>query len=626
MTTIYTSRLFYFFLSTFVLALGSLHADSIEFGQDLTASIDNIGDTKQYAFEAEEGDRILIRMRGNKNGVDACVSLLDPNGLEVGAECGTSLSEIRATIAISGTYKILAHDQKHNDTGDFGLTLEQLNAPSYASALGCAQSVVADLPSNGAAQMYRMDLAEGDLIRLIVQGGDAGIEPILELFDATGEKLTTSERDKGRAEITTFQVPAKGAYYLLMTDENGNDTGEFELGLQFLNRTDCSLTIDCSASIPASLTSQVEADVYRFKGAVGENIVISMRSDNDNIEPLLQLYNEQGELLASDAPTFGKASIENFAIDAEGMYTIVVSDQRYNDTGDYSFSFLKLNSVDCATKIDCNGVLKASLDERAEVDTYVFEGTEGDRLLAFMRGEVKGIESDLQLYDAQGTLVASSEARGRLARLGAFTLPSTGLYTLLAKDGNGNDTGNYFLTMRYVNEPDCRIELGCDNNGQTQRLSSLAAADLYTFEAFEAGEKANIFLEELEEHLEPYMELYDPNGRRLLSNDGREAVAFENVKLEEVGIYTLIVMDYEGNDLADYKLTIENAQTADCPEPEPIKYCEAKGTNTDYEWIEQIDVGGISNASGNDNGYGDYTSLSTTLASNQYHLVSLLPG
>ncbi|WP_435262465.1 endonuclease [Tenacibaculum sp. nBUS_03] len=40
----------------------------------------------------------------------------------------------------------------------------------------------------------------------------------------------------------------------------------------------------------------------------------------------------------------------------------------------------------------------------------------------------------------------------------------------------------------------------------------------------------------------------------------------------------------------------------------PINYCDSKGNNASYEFIDNVAIGGISNTTGNNNGYADFTS------------------
>jgi len=56
-----------------------------------------------------------------------------------------------------------------------------------------------------------------------------------------------------------------------------------------------------------------------------------------------------------------------------------------------------------------------------------------------------------------------------------------------------------------------------------------------------------------------------------------------------------------------------------------ITYCTTSGT-TSYEYINKIVLGSINNTSGNNSGYADYTSLSTTLAAGSTYSISMTPG
>ncbi len=56
-----------------------------------------------------------------------------------------------------------------------------------------------------------------------------------------------------------------------------------------------------------------------------------------------------------------------------------------------------------------------------------------------------------------------------------------------------------------------------------------------------------------------------------------------------------------------------------------ITYCASKGTTT-YEYINKVVLGTISNTSGNNSGYGNYTALSTALTAGSAYTITLTPG
>jgi hypothetical protein len=62
------------------------------------------------------------------------------------------------------------------------------------------------------------------------------------------------------------------------------------------------------------------------------------------------------------------------------------------------------------------------------------------------------------------------------------------------------------------------------------------------------------------------------------------------------------------------------------PPPPPPAYCGANGSNSSYEWINKVVLGSINNTSGNNSGYGNYTSLSTNLTAGSTYTINLTPG
>lgn len=57
-----------------------------------------------------------------------------------------------------------------------------------------------------------------------------------------------------------------------------------------------------------------------------------------------------------------------------------------------------------------------------------------------------------------------------------------------------------------------------------------------------------------------------------------------------------------------------------------VTYCTSSGNNTTYEWIDMVQLGSISNSTGADGGYGDYTSLSTSLSPGSTNTISFSAG
>jgi hypothetical protein len=58
---------------------------------------------------------------------------------------------------------------------------------------------------------------------------------------------------------------------------------------------------------------------------------------------------------------------------------------------------------------------------------------------------------------------------------------------------------------------------------------------------------------------------------------------------------------------------------------QPTSYCSSNGVNTSTEYIDKVVLNSINNLSGNNGGYGDFTSLSTSLLAGNTYTISLKP-
>ncbi|TVZ51039.1 endonuclease [Dokdonia sp. Hel_I_53] len=59
--------------------------------------------------------------------------------------------------------------------------------------------------------------------------------------------------------------------------------------------------------------------------------------------------------------------------------------------------------------------------------------------------------------------------------------------------------------------------------------------------------------------------------------------------------------------------TFDGNSSTPIPDPEPLVYCNASGSNASYEFIDLVSLGGMTNSSGSNGGYGDFMSQTATL-------------
>lgn len=66
--------------------------------------------------------------------------------------------------------------------------------------------------------------------------------------------------------------------------------------------------------------------------------------------------------------------------------------------------------------------------------------------------------------------------------------------------------------------------------------------------------------------------------------------------------------------------------TTGCGSCTALPYCEASSENASEEWIDQVILNTLNNVSGSDDGYGDFTHLSTEITPGELYEISVTPG
>jgi hypothetical protein len=122
---------------------------------------------------------------------------------------------------------------------------------------------------------------------------------------------------------------------------------------------------------------------------------------------------------------------------------------------------------------------------------------------------------------------------------------------------NGNDeTGAYNLTYQRLNQPCNVTPLTC---GQTaaSSLSAVGEQDLYSFTAA-VGDRATIRLVRTSGEMDPYLELYGPQGSRLdYSYSYAGNYTSIDATLTTAGVYTVVVSDNGNDETGAYNLTYQ---------------------------------------------------------------------
>ena len=221
-----------------------------------------------------------------------------------------------------------------------------------------------------------------------------------------------------------------------------------------------------------------------------------------------------------------------------------------DDTGKYGVFLQSTNNLGNATPLNFGETIAGTIDVPGEMDNYTFSAQAGDQIIAHMGSSWINF-AQLQLYAPNGTLI--EEDYGSRTCTLEITLVDTGIYTLLASDKNGDDTGDYGVFLQKINNPVNATPLGFGET-ITGNISQLVEMDTYIFSA-EVGDSI-IARMGSSWFNHPAIKLYAPNGTLIGTKSGQYVCELTEM-IPETGNYTLLVGDYSSNDIGEYGIFLQ---------------------------------------------------------------------
>ncbi|MEZ6022778.1 MAG: PPC domain-containing protein [Hyphomonadaceae bacterium] len=442
----------------------------INLGQSLDGALDFPGDRDWYRIRLTEGQsyRFTMISAGDAPLDDTLVKIYNSRGEELamdddGGEGFNSYLEF--TAPSTGNYFVEARGFNDQATGSYTLAAHDGDIPADSStdatlaASGDFREGV--LSPAGDRDWYRVDLEEGQAFRLALNSAegapDALADPYVVLYGPDGAELARDDDGgEGLNSWLEFQATASGPHYIevrgFVEDAQGRyqltlipgEIGDSAEGAEYLtpNGQGRASVIGQVGDVDWFVIETIEARPYR--------IYLDAVDPNPLDDPMLTLYNEQGEqILMDDDGGTGLNSRIEYASPTGGPIFAVVSSYAGAGSGSY---FIRLTDTEVPGHIYTDETLEAQDDARmsridmpGDLDYYRVELEGGVRYVISVSGEGATPLADpfLAVVDAQNERVASDDdsGDGRDARL-RFTPPQSGTYFLQAS-GLGRTTGDY---------------------------------------------------------------------------------------------------------------------------------------------------------------------------------------
>ncbi len=322
----------------------------------------------------------------------------------------------------------------------FGNQLLSFSAASTFSlmeSIACGETKTNRALVAGQQDTYTFSGNAGEAVILTAVGTSGNVCAYAELYRA-GVYLGRNSCNSYSSSLT---LPANDIYTILVYDSGLNDTGTYDLNLQFTTGR-CGTAITCGQTRSGNLTSKAQQDTYKFSANAGEAVLFSAvgTSTSGAVCSYAELYSPSGVYLGRNSCNSYSSSL---SLPATGTYTLLVYDSGHNDNGTYDLN-LQFTTGRCGTAITCGQTRSGNLTSKAQQDTFSFCGLAGSSVIVSTAGTSGGVCVYAELYDPSGTYRGRNSCNSNSSSL---SLPATGTYTLLVYDSGHNGTGTYNVNL-----------------------------------------------------------------------------------------------------------------------------------------------------------------------------------
>ena len=205
-----------------------------------------------------------------------------------------------------------------------------------------------------------------------------------------------------------------------------------------------------------SIDTVVDLDQYTFTYQDGQCVFIQANGLSGGLDPQVNLFPPSGgenpEITVNSSNHIALLFAHTLAED--GQYTILLRDGQGDEAGDYLLSLLLLPGPLTSSQdpdgdlIAFDEAISAAIDVAADMDVYTFPGKAGQRVTIQANGLSGGLDPQINLFPPSGCapeIVVDSS--NHIALLFAYTLAEDGQYTILLRDGQGDEAGEYLLSL-----------------------------------------------------------------------------------------------------------------------------------------------------------------------------------
>jgi hypothetical protein len=386
-----------------------------------------------YRIAGVSGMRLRLRLVQLTGANDLVAEVLGPNGTTI---CADTRVDDSTCVLSTGPHTVLDYDRAPVVTaGSYALEARRLDDPGWCPSLAFGALPKYESLPVAASDCYRVDVAAGDALRVRMRT-EGQLKPHWEVLRPDGTTLCSA-----LTEMWTCRADTAGAHTVLVRDAYpGTRSGTYQVSVQRLNDP-----VGCTAG-------WLSPDATRAEISVGQTHCLRLVAfAGDRLRARLvagsPVQDAEYEIVRPDGTTRCGRYLQDCVLDATGAHHILVHDRSQAGFGVYWWSLQRLDHpAECSTLTRGAAPVIEPLAVAA-TPCWRFHGTAGERISFALNKQSGDFEPHMELLKPDGRWMSRSSTTGTGIHT-TKTLPVTGWYTLLVRDGGrGIDTGVYDLAV-----------------------------------------------------------------------------------------------------------------------------------------------------------------------------------